>query len=399
MTSYVVSEGVGTVTIVATRTGGSGGYFTVNYATANGTAQAGTGYQPASGTLVFNPGQDTQSFTVTILDNGQPSGDTTVLLNLSNPMGPITLGSQSMAVLTILGNQPGAFQFQMSNYFVDEAAGTATITVTRDQGGLASTVNFSTADGTAVAGIDYLPVSGTLTFNPGVLTQTFTIPILINPLILGNETVLLNLSNPTNGASLGSPSSAVLVIIDDMIDRKGPHVTSVKAVSGPYGVAEIVISFDELLNPATAVNLLNYGYAVRTAGHDGKLGTADDRLVGIDTATYNPANSTVTLLLGFAVPNNTKLLLMINAVTDVPGQGVGVADLLGNLLDGNDDGHPGGSFSAAVVAQPAPVPKHQAAAKTVSHKAKPAKHPAITTAKPHPTVKPKAKAKSPAHHG
>ncbi len=357
MAGYVIGEGVGQATIVATRSGGSGGLFTVNYTTADGTAQAGVGYLPASGTLTFDPGVDVQTFTVPILDNGLPAGDTSVLLVLSNPKGPIALGTQSMAVLTILGNQPGAFQFAMAGFAVNQAAGTATITVDRQQGGTTASVNYATSDGTAVAGIDYVATSGTLTFGPGVLVETFTVPILINPAIKGNETVLLNLSSPTGGAALGPPSSAVLTIVDDGIDRKGPHVTSVKAVSGPYGTAEIVIGFDEPLNPATAVNLLNYGYSVRTAGRDGKLGTADDKLVGIDTATYDPTALTVTLRLAVAVPINTKLLLMINKATDVPGQGVGVSDLLGNLLDGNDDGHPGGSYSADVVAQPAPAKK------------------------------------------
>ena len=384
MASYTVSEGVGVATIVATRSGGSGGLFTVNYATADGSAQAGSDYLPTSGTLTFNPGVNTQTFTVTIVDDGQSDADETVLLNLSNPTGPITLGAQSTAVLTIVGNQPGTLQFQMADFSVDEAAGTAAITVTRNQSGPTATVNYSTADGTAVAGTDYVATSGTLTFNPGVLTQTFTIPILINPLIKGNETVILNLSSPTGGATLGAPSSAVLVIIDDGVDRMGPHVTSVRAISGPVGTAAVVIAFDEPLDPARAVDLLNYGYSVRTAGRDGKLGTADDKLVGLRGATYNPTTLTVTLPLATATPNYARLLLMINEATDVPSEAVGVSDLAGNLLDGNDDGHPGGPFSAAVVAQPAPTP-HQAAAKSGGHKAKPAKHPApVTVAKGHP---------------
>ena len=96
MAGYVVSEGVGTATIVATRVGGSGGDFTVNYATADGTGMAGSAYGPVSGTLTFMAGEDTQTFTVPVLDNGQPEGDVTVFLGLSNPVGPISLGAQSL---------------------------------------------------------------------------------------------------------------------------------------------------------------------------------------------------------------------------------------------------------------------------------------------------------------
>jgi Calx-beta domain len=402
MANYTVSEAAGTATIEVTRSGGSGGLFTVNYSTVDmggGSADAGSDYVSTSGTLTFNPGVNTQTFTIPIIDDGLPDADETVFLMLGNHTGPINIGTQGMAVLTILGNQPGTIQFSMSNYAVDEAAGTATITVTRNESGPTSSVNYSTADGTAVAGTDYVPTSGTLTFNPGVLVQTFTIPILINPQINGNKTVLLSLSPPTGLATSGSPSSAVLTIIDDGVDRMGPHVTSVKAVSGAFGVAELVITFDEALNPATAVDLLNYGYAVRTAGKDGKLGTKDDHLIGLCPATYNPTTFTVTIPLGTAVSSQTKLLLMINEATDVPGEGVGVSDLLGNLLDGNDDGFPGGPFSAVVVAKPAQKPVHQTVAKTSVHKAKPAKHPVeVAKTKAHPKGPSTGKAGTSNHH-
>ena len=48
---YSVSQSKGSVTITVTRTGGSGGQAWVNYATANGTATAGTNYTAKSGTL------------------------------------------------------------------------------------------------------------------------------------------------------------------------------------------------------------------------------------------------------------------------------------------------------------------------------------------------------------
>ena len=91
MVNFTVNEGGGTATIVATREGGSGGFFTVNYATANGSATAGTNYLPVSGSFTFNPGVVSQSFTITIINNGLPSPNTTVLLNLSNT-GPIGFG-------------------------------------------------------------------------------------------------------------------------------------------------------------------------------------------------------------------------------------------------------------------------------------------------------------------
>jgi len=48
---------------------------TVNYATANGTATAGSDYQTSSGTVTFTPGQTAQTVLVPV------NGDTTVELN------------------------------------------------------------------------------------------------------------------------------------------------------------------------------------------------------------------------------------------------------------------------------------------------------------------------------
>ena len=49
-------------------------------------------------------------------------------------------------------------------------------------------VQYSTADGTALAYQDYTPTSGTLVFTNGIGTNTFTVPIINNSLIMGDRT-------------------------------------------------------------------------------------------------------------------------------------------------------------------------------------------------------------------
>src|SRR5262249_3656033 len=79
----------------------------------------------------------------------------------------------------------------------------------------AVSVHYATSDGTATAGSDYTPVSGTLTFADGEASKTFTVAVLDDSLVEGNETVTLTLSNPTGGATLGSPASVVFTIVDN----------------------------------------------------------------------------------------------------------------------------------------------------------------------------------------
>ena len=76
------------------------------------------------------------------------------------------------------------------------------------------TVNVSSVDGSATAGIDYqaLPLTP-ITFAPGQIRQTLAIPILDDNEIEASETLSLILSQPTN-ADLGR-ASGLVVILDD----------------------------------------------------------------------------------------------------------------------------------------------------------------------------------------
>src|SRR5262249_17242548 len=112
--------------------------------------------------------------------------------------------------------QPGTLQFSVPTYNVSENGGTATITVTRTNGTDGSvSVNHGTTNGRASAGSDYPASSGTLTFAAGETSKTFTVPILDDTLVEGNETVNLTLSSPTGGATLGGQGTAVLTIQDN----------------------------------------------------------------------------------------------------------------------------------------------------------------------------------------
>jgi hypothetical protein len=107
-------------------------------------------------------------------------------------------------------------QFNSGTFSVDEGAGSATITVTRsgDTSG-ASTVDVATSDGTALQRTDYIVANGTLSFAANQTSNTFTVLIVDDVYVEGNETLNLTLSNPTGGAALGSPSIAVLRITDN----------------------------------------------------------------------------------------------------------------------------------------------------------------------------------------
>ena len=102
--SSSVDENAGSVMITVTRSNGSNGAVTVDFATSDGTATAGTDYSATSGTLAFAEGEVTKTFAIPILDDRQAEGNETVNITLSNPTGGANLGSPSAAVLTINAN-------------------------------------------------------------------------------------------------------------------------------------------------------------------------------------------------------------------------------------------------------------------------------------------------------
>jgi hypothetical protein len=237
-------------------------------------------------------------------------------------------------------------EFSMAGYVVNQAAGTVTITVVRSSGSVAGTVNYATSDGTARAQVNYVTTSGVLSFDAGETAKTFTIPILDTGLMGGTLVFFVSLSNPSPAGVmvLGTPSTASVTILG--FTSPGPSVENLQLLSDHRGITGIVLFFSEPLDPARAVNLLNYNYSVQAAGKDQQFGTLDDLLFGIASAVYNPANQSVTLRLATPVRCNSFIRLTINQLTDNAAQPIGVADTAGNLLDGNNDGRPGGVFVA-----------------------------------------------------
>jgi hypothetical protein len=230
-TAQRVVEG-STATLRVDRSGATSTLVSVQYRVTGGSASGGSNYDlPGTGTLSFQPGEVTKSFTVVTRPDGALEGDETVTLELVNPTGGAVLGSRATALVTIADN--ALVQFQQATFTVAENAGKAVITAVRSgAAGIAFSVPYSATALSAVDKIDFHTVSGTLTFGAGVPSRTFTVPILNDTALDGNRSVRVTLGPPTNGVQLGSPATASLVIQDD--DTPGAF----KLDAGKYTVLE-----------------------------------------------------------------------------------------------------------------------------------------------------------------
>ncbi len=244
---------------------------TVQYATANGSALAGVDYQAASGTLTFNPGGSlTQVVPVTIIGDPNPDDVDTFFVNLTNPSANATIGVTQASIFinpavtavsaTITPNVNGSEGAQGN---LTPFVFTVTLSGASSETAL---VSFSTADGTGTAANnDYQPTSGTLTFAPGVTSQTITVQVVGDNFGEPNETFLVNFQAESGAVGSGQ---AVGNIIDD--DGEPTLTINDVTVSAGLGITQAVftvsLSGAELSQPVTVGFATSNGSAV--AGED-----------------------------------------------------------------------------------------------------------------------------------
>jgi uncharacterized delta-60 repeat protein len=213
-TNYFANEADGTATLTVVRTSGSQGTVSVAYQTSPGTAQPGINYTAVTGTLTFGSGETTKSIVVPLVDNNLVQGVVNLTVFLKNPTGGATLLAPTNATLSISDNDTG-FVFTSPTNTVREINGTVPIFVQRI--GIINnnvTVNYATANGTAIAGRNYTAVSGTLNFGVGQTTRAISLPLLYDSRVTGDLTLNISLSSPASGTVLGSPSNTVVVVQD-----------------------------------------------------------------------------------------------------------------------------------------------------------------------------------------
>jgi hypothetical protein len=193
------------------------GTVTFSVGTANGTATAGSDYVASSlAGQVIAAGQTSKSFSVTINGDATIEPNETFLVNLSNVVGANVIDTQ--AVGTILDDD--APVLTIADVSVAEGnsgkGNVATFTV-RLSKAATTAVGFSiaTADGSAVAGSDYVASSLTgQSIAAGATSKTFAVTMKPDRLFEPNETFLVNVSN-VSGAVTVADGQAIGTILND----------------------------------------------------------------------------------------------------------------------------------------------------------------------------------------
>lgn len=247
--SVTFNETDGTATITVHRVGGSSGDVNINFAVDAFTpprqttwikkhtdllyptdrdtpATVGADYLATQGMLNFADGEMTKTVTIPLVNDDWYEGGEAFVLRLSEPTNGGTLGEQSEIKVRIESEDvklPGTFVFASTAYSVIEGTPFVNVTVNRINGGNveASVRLYDTGagngstTGSAWVPSDYGSLPEMLTFAPGEMSKTISIPIVDDTSTEIDEVFSIQLYSPSNDATIGDPATTFVTIQDN----------------------------------------------------------------------------------------------------------------------------------------------------------------------------------------
>jgi hypothetical protein len=233
-----VTEG-GTATVNLSFQPATTANISVTYRTLNGTAVSPDDFTGTSSSTVNIPqGATTATFTIPITGNDCDEPDETFTVELLSASGA-TLGSSKTATATIPDADPSP-RLSINNVTVYENAdfttdAIAAFTVTLEPKSCQTvTVGYASQDYLgAIAGTDYVPVNGTLTFAPGETSKTISVTVKSDSVGgEGDEKFRVVLSGPTN-ANLNVMTGTASIV--DAGSANAPFVSINQTATAPEG--------------------------------------------------------------------------------------------------------------------------------------------------------------------
>jgi hypothetical protein len=301
----------------------------VNFATANGTATAGSDYTAMSGTLSFGSCQGAATVSVPVVGDLAFEADETFTVNLSGSSGPAIADGQGLGIIVNDDTMP---QLTVNDVTVVEGTGgttNAVFTISAFPTPVTTaTVNFATANGSATAPGDYTATSGTRTFLAGQATQTVSVPIVTDGTPELDESFTLNLSGPSN-ATIADGQGVGTIVNDDV---PAVSVGDVTVTEGDTGAQDAVFTVT-LSQPAPFAARVDYGVASGTATAGVDFGTV------AGTVSFPAGNTTQTVavpVLGDFVdePTETFFVNLSGPVSATIGDGQGQGSIQDNDAPG-----------------------------------------------------------------
>ncbi|XP_033216462.1 sodium/calcium exchanger 3 isoform X2 [Belonocnema kinseyi] len=221
---YTVMENVGTFEVGVSRIGGDINHAcSVDYYTEDGSAEAGSDYVPAKGTLNFEPGETKKTIKLSVIDDDVFEEDEHFYVRLTNVSKPAMLVSPSLATVMILDDDhSGIFGFPVRDVELVESVGQYPLRVVRYSGARGRViVPYRTVEGTAKPGKQYEHIEGSVTFEDNQTEKTIPLTIIEEDSYEKDALFYVELEAPQlQGADAGLASAAELKPPEERTDEE-----------------------------------------------------------------------------------------------------------------------------------------------------------------------------------
>ncbi|MEE4016112.1 Calx-beta domain-containing protein, partial [Roseibium sp. FZY0029] len=229
------------------------GPVTVQFRTVqDGSALEGVDYDRASGTLTIPQGQTVAQIFIRAVSDSANDADENFTLELSDPVNAVLAGGEPTLTATgvVLDDDGGPDRalFVSDPTIVEGTGGSkqAVFEVRLSEAfSSATTLNFVTADGTAVAGQDYVARTGTINFQPGQTIASVAVDLIEDGIVETNETFSLVVTPVASIANGVEDSAGIATILDDDPDQAGLPVISIssaEALEREYVIFTVTLS-------------------------------------------------------------------------------------------------------------------------------------------------------------
>jgi len=221
----ILDESAGRAAMVVRLDAASTGLVEVDYTTRSGAAEAGSDFTATEGRLTFLPGEVVKTVFVDVADDGRTEGPESFALQISNARGGQIVQPRGTAVLVDNDVRVPSPTVGVDDVWVSENEGMAFFTVRLSAAsGQPATVEWSTAAGTATSGWDFDATRGALTFAPGDVVKTVSVPLVDRAEPEAIESFHIDLTNPV-GALLGRTRATATIVDNDATPQASPSAS------------------------------------------------------------------------------------------------------------------------------------------------------------------------------
>ena len=328
---FVVDEAGKEATFVITLSKPSASVVTVNYATQNGTATAGTDFIATSGTLNFAPGEMTKTVKVTVVNDGAFELAESFNLVLSGLVNATTLDGTGTAIIGENDAPKVAVStISVDDVVVDETQGFADFVVRLDVPNLTPvTVSYNNSNVSA-NGLDYTAFSGTLHFASGETVKTVRMPLINDVGIEALEHFTLNLFSASANATIADAFA-----IASIVDNDGPAGTPAASITDAVvNEDNQTITVTVILNKPSTGNI-----SFTVAGQDATANTNSDvrALTALGKMSFAPGETAKTVTFGLVKETTSESAEVFDVVLTAP-VGATIADGRSHIIIAPNDG-------------------------------------------------------------